>query len=529
MEVKLLLLKAISLVYYRSHSNNGYNASTDLLLQQVLDHISLPDDVENVSRERNHLLKLRSLLLWMSRNDEHHVYELGDLMTRIRVAVGDNDRLYELFLQNVLQTTKDTAEAKVTGLINELTQFIAMEDFTQLLRNASRNLAFGREKIADVATWRAELMSKMEQLPIEGKRRVSSLARIVDISDIDAVAAIYEAAQAHIDPKMILKFPYRGLNDFTGPQQGLRRGDWSIHLALPGRNKTGVLMDCFAAWAVLNKPHVTDERKKPALVYVTIEDKMEVGFQKFYTILKQLDTGLPVKVVGVPFVEMASYVKARFEQNGWKLFICEFPVGGHSEEYLQLFRDFEDDGYEVAGVACDYVNLIGKQGIPAIVTGDEIKYLHRKLRGYFAPRGITHMTVHQLGPKAKEMFRIDPSDYVRRLPGQGAFEGVSSLDTEPDFLFYLDKVQHGKGTWWQQFQFDKHRRIGTLPDPLKYFAMKFQPYPMMGVRWDVLDEKSGAFDKVGGMKPKPVPNWETLAEINAEAVDGHDDHDDLDF
>lgn len=529
MEVKLLLLKAISLVYYRSHSNNGYNANTDLLLTQVLSHISLPDDVDNVSKERSHLLKLRSLLLWMTRNDPTYVYELSDLMTRIRVAVGDNDRLYELFLQNILHTTKETADDRVTLLVNELTQYIALEDLTQLLRNASRNVAFSREKIEDIARWRAELISKLESLPIEGKRRVSNLARVIDISDSDSVAGIFEAAQAHIDPKMILKFPYVGLNDFTGPQQGLRRGDWSVHLALPGRNKTGVLLDSFVGWSVLNQPYTIKENTKAALLYVTIEDKMEVVFQKFYTILKQIDFGLPVKIVGVPFKEMAEYVKTRFEQNGWKLFVAEFPVGGHNEEYIQLMRDIEDDGYELVGVGCDYVNLIGKQNIAAAVTGDEIKYLHRKIRGYTAPRGIVHMTVHQLGPKAKEMFRVDPTDYIRRLPGQGAMEGCSSLDTEADFLFYIDKAQHGKGAWWQQFQFDKHRRIGTLPDSLKYFAMKFQPYPMMGCRWDVLDEKPAAYDKVGGMKPKPKANWETLAEINAEAIDGVDDHDDLDF
>lgn len=50
METKLLLLKAISLVYYRSHTNKGFSTSTDLLLEKVLDHISLPEEADGFSK-----------------------------------------------------------------------------------------------------------------------------------------------------------------------------------------------------------------------------------------------------------------------------------------------------------------------------------------------------------------------------------------------------------------------------------------------------------------------------------------------
>lgn len=536
MEIKLILLKSISLEYYRSHTNSGKTNSVELLMTQLLEMIKFPEEQDDgMARERNHLAKLRSLLLWMSRNGEDKVYELTDLLSRIRVACGDDDRLYELFRSELKPVGPDGDDNKVAELVSELTTTVAMEDLVSLMRQASRQVAFDRDRIEDISEWRAELMSKMEALPLEGRRRSSKIARMVDVEDIDDVAEIFEAAQAHIDPKMILPFPYQGLNDMTGPQQGLRRGDWSVHCALPGRNKTGVLIDTFCCWATLGKPHTLNEKMRPTLVYVTIEDQVEVVFQKFYTVLKQIDTGLPVKVVGVPFKEMAKYVRDKFLENGWAMKVFHFPVGGHPEDYLQLFRDLEDDGYEVAGVVCDYVNLIGKKGIPAVVSGDEIKYLHRKIRGYFAARAITHMTVHQLGPKAKELFRIEPMDYIRKLPGQGAFEGVSSLDTEPDFMFYIDKVQSGRGGWWQQFQFEKHRRIGTLPDHLKYFAQPFQPFPMMSCDWDVLRDKPNAYDRVGAMKPRPKPNWDTLAEIDASTADPtakdgvDDDMDSFDF
>lgn len=529
METKLLLLKAISLVYYRSHTNKGFSTSTDLLLEKVLDHISLPEEADGFSKERGHLMKLRGLLMWMIRNPVDQPYDITELMARIRVAVGDNDRLYELFLQSILQTDAQAAENRVTAISNELTQYVAMEEFVGILRNASKTIAFNRDRIEDIGKWRSDLISKMEQLQIEGRRKVSNTVRVVNLSDIESVSDIFEKAQSRVDPAMVLKFPYRGLRDFTGPQQGLLLGDWSVHCALPGQNKTGCLMDIFCGWALLNQAIIRTPGKKPTLVYVTIEDPIETVMQKFYTILKQVETNSVAPITGIPFDEMARYVKGTFGKNGWEVFVLQFPAGGHYQEYLQIFQDLEDDGYQVSAVACDYVNLIGKKGVEAVTAGDEIKYLHRKLRGWFNPRLITHATVHQLGPKAKEMFRLDPLDYIRKLPNQGSFEGCTSLDTEPDFIFYTAKTQHGRGQWWQQFQFDKHRRIGTLPDHLKYFAMKFQPYPMMNARWDVLDEKSGAYDKVGSMKPKPLANWETLAELDASTLSDHDDHESFDF
>ena len=521
MDIKLLLLKTITLLYYRSHTSTGKNTSTDLLVSDIIERIELPDDQTNLNTERNVIVKLRSLLIWMSRNDHDYKYDIDDLMTRLRVACGDSDRIYDLFVRSIL-SVKDPlqAEDQVSKIVNELVQFNALRNLQSVMKNASRQINFDSDKIDDLGRWRTDLMTKLEALPLEGKRKLSSATRIVDISDTDSVSSIFEAAQTRIDPNMILKFPYKGLNDFTGPQQGLLRGDWSLHCALPGQNKTGVLLDIFCGWAVLNQPKALDPSKVPALVYVTIEDPIETTMQKMYTILKQVDTGLPVKVVGVPFSDMAEFVKDKFEQHGWKIFVLEFPVGGHPDEYLQIFRDLEDQNYEIAGVCCDYVNLIGKQGVHAVVAGDEIKHLHRKLRGFFNPKKITHCSVHQLGPKAKEMFRIDPVDYVRKLSNQGSFEGCTSLDTEADFIFYVAKTQHNKGAWWGQFQFDKHRRIGTLPDHLKYFSMKFSEYPMMNFKWDVFDAKSGAYDKVGAMKAKPIANWETLAEIGGL---GHDE------
>lgn len=530
METKLLLLKAISLAYYRSHTNREHTTSTDLLLQQVMDHISLPEDSDGFSKERGHLMKLRGLLLWMVRNPNTSKYDIADLMARIRVAVGDNDRLYELFMHSILRVDETAALDKVASISSELTQYIAIEEFTSTLRNASKRVAFNKDKIDDISKWRADLISKLEAFPIEGRRTISSATRIVNLSDIESVSDIFESAQQRIDPDLILKLPYRGLADFTGPQQGFMLGDWTVHCALPGQNKTGVLIDIFCGWALLNKATSRTPGKKPTLVYVTIEDPIETVMQKIYTILRQVETKKPVKVVGIPFSEMATYVKEVFSKNGWEAFVLQFPIGGHSEEYLQIFRDLDDDGYAITAVACDYVNLIGKKGIPAVTAGDEIKYLHRKLRGFFNPRLITHSTVHQLGPKAKEMFRLDPLDYIRKLPNQGSFEGCTSLDTEPDFIFYTAKTQHGRSAWWQQFQFDKHRRIGTLPDSLKYFASKFQPYPMMNCHWDVLEDKSNAFERVGSIKPKPLANWETLAELDAGAmVDGDDDNEEFGF
>lgn len=494
MEIKLLLAKGISAIYYSSHAGTHNPETLINLVDRTLEHLQLPEDPLETNRERSALLKVRSVLIWMKNKGADHPYDLNDLMARLRVAAGDNDRLYDLFCKTLLQVDdNDAARDKVKEISSELLDYIAAEEYIKLLRTASWQLGMG--KVEDFSQHREDLLTKISALSISGKRKAASRARCIDLSDFDSVADVYRVAQTSIDPRAILTLPFKAANRMTG-QDGARRGEWSNVSALPGMNKSGQLLDTFISMCLFNKPVLFDETKKPLNIYTTIEDKLELVLQKLYVLLVQHEFGLPVKVTTVEAKDMAAYVMEKLQANGHHVRFVEFPIGGSSDEYLDILRGFEEDGFEIISAGCDYVNLIGKQGIPVQVAGDEVQGLHRKLRGYTSPKNIFHYTAHQLSTDAKTLARQYPDDYLRKLPGKGYYEGCKKLDTEFDYEYMVAKIIQG-GEAWQEVCWAKHRKMGATDDDAKYYVLKFLPRGMIGFRYDVNLEDDLSYKKVG--------------------------------
>lgn len=495
MEIKLLLLKAISAVYYSSHSSKPDPEGLNNLLDRSMAHLNLVDDPNQSNRDSSALMKLRSLLIWMKTRGAGQPYELADLMARVRVAVGDNDRLYDLFCTTLLLIDDpDAAQDKLNEIAAELYLFIASEEFTTLLRKSAHKLGFNRPE--DLAKYRDELVLKLQDLSLAGRRRATSMARCIDLTDAESLADVYTMAQTAIDPRAILKLPFKAANRLRGDQGGARRGEWANVSALSGMNKSGDLLDTFISMCIFNSPVLFDETKKPLHIYTTIEDKLELVLQKLYVLLMQHEFNLPVIIKGINPQEMADYVIEKLTANGWHVKFAELPGGTPAADYVQMLRDLQDDGYEIVSAGCDYVNLLGKQGIPAQVAGDEVQGCHRLVRSFTSPNNIYHYTAHQLSTQAKELSRMYPDEYIRKLPGKGYYEGCKKLDTEFDFEHFVAKTTHG-GITWQEVQWGKHRKMGATAEEDKYYCLKFRPLPMIGFQYDVHLDTDLSYKKVG--------------------------------
>lgn len=499
MEIKLLLLKTIGTLYYTSHSGEERVISRlDGLVNNVMGHLSIPDNPLDQNREKNMLSKLRAVVVWMRTKGINTPFERDDLLTRIRMACGDNDRIYELFQTALKESvSKDEATSKALELMGELTDYVALEEFVSVIRKSSRVLGFERETIADLVEYRDRLIEQLQSLPLGGKSKVSNAIRSIDLADLDSLEEVFRIAQTSIDPRAILRYGFKGMNRMTGEQGGARRGEWANVSALPGQNKSGNLLDTFIAMCIFNKPVLFDESKKPLHVYTTIEDKLELVVQKLYVMLMQHEYKMPVKISGVRPREMAKYVLGRLTANGWNVKFEEFRNGDSTESYIDMLRGYQEEGFEIVSAGCDYVNLLGTQGITAMVAGDEVQLKHRRIRSFTAPANIFHYTAHQLSTDAKTLARQFPDDYIKKLPGKGYYEGCKKVDTEFDFEWYVAKTVKS-GATWQEFQWGKHRKLGATNEKDKYFAMRFLESPMIGFEYDVDLDADLSFPRVGG-------------------------------
>lgn len=498
MELKLLLLKSISAIYYSTLAPKGRGEAIGELMNGVVTHLPLNGrGGSEAGKETGSLQKLRGILIWMKGKGQDFTFDHTDLMARIRVACGDNDRLYGLF-ENLIEKPHDPEDAarRLDNCLGDLYEFVAVEEFSELLRKASRAVSFDREKIGDLSAFKEELSKKLQDLSVGGKRRAAMIGRHIDISDITGVEEVYAIAQMAIDPRAILKLGYKAMNRMTGDQEGARRGEWSNVSALPGQNKSGNLLDTFIAMCIFNSPVLFDESKKPLHIYTTIEDKAELVMQKLYVLLKQHEHDKPVIIKGLDPREMAEYVFSRLTANGWNVRIVELPGGTPVADYVDMLRGYQDDGFEIVSAGCDYINLLGKENLPAVVAGDEVQLAHRYVRSFTSPANIYHYTAHQLSTDAKTLARQFPDDYVKRLAGKGYYEGCKKLDTEFDFEYIVAKTLNG-GFTWQEFQWSKHRKMGATDEAVKYFALKFQELPMIGFKFDFDLDIDLSYRKIG--------------------------------
>lgn len=499
MDAKLLLVKAISGIFLESVSGEGGEAAVQLA-KKLMDHIKLPDNPLDVSKERSVMSRVRTTLQWMIQVGSAKPYDRKDLLGRLRLNVGDDDRFFTV-LENALAepASAEVAQSSASRLCADLRKFMAAEDLCAILRKYSHTIAFKPDTIDDMALFKQDLVNQLEALDLAGDvKQDAAFLKTIDFNDLSSLEDAFEQLQDMYSPESIINFPWKAANRMTGEQNGGRRGEWMSIEALPGQNKSGQMLDYFVSSCIFNTPHLFDKTKKPLNIFFTIEDDPSLVLRKLYTILKQREENLPIVLAGTSMREMAEYTQRELTKNGFHIQIIHLEGGKvDAFKYIDRLRQFQKEGFEIVSCFCDYVNLLSKRGMENKIVGDETQGLHRVIRAFTAPNRIFHCTAHQLSTDAKRLSRLKPDDFIKDLPGKGYYEGCQKLDTELDYEIYVNKVVASNGVY-QEVQWGKHRKLGATEEKYKYYCLKFNELPMYGIRYDFDLEEDLSFTRVGG-------------------------------
>lgn len=495
MDIKLLLLKSISTLYYSSVAKGDDSATVRGTITKVLERIDIPDSPTDMSKERLMMLDLRKVIHWMLKQDLKTPIDHVELLSRIEIACQVEPKMHSVYEKSLVYLDEEAAGKRFGVDHNDLLNYLSEEDLVSLLRKASRDISFDRSSIADLNMFKTQLITQLTGVRLD----VTSAAvdgSVLKMSDLAAVEEVYQRAEDLVNPDAIIKFPFKALNRMFGEQDGGRRGEYMGIHALAGHNKTGTLLDIFLGACVLNKPKVLDPKKKPLHVYFTIEDPITEIMRKIYVMLMQQEHGLPVDLRGVTFKEQSAYTTKRLTANGAEVFIVDFQNGGSPYLYLNQLMAFEEAGYEIITCGCDYVNLMDTAAVGRANQSENVKGIHRMISDFTKPRNIFHYTAGQLSADAREVMRMYPDDFISRLIDRGYYEGCKTLSTEFDFELYVAKRTH-QGITWQEYAWGKHRKLGATDETHKYFAMRFYPVGMIGCPWDYDTDEDHSYKKVG--------------------------------
>lgn len=495
MDDRLILVKCITLLYRESMLVEKQENSADLV-RTILDTIKLPEYNLSINHDRDVLSSLKDTALYMCSNDLNQVYEKEELLQRLKVNTGSDTKIYEALEQGI---SKDMDEGSLKRTILNIRKFIndvfRENEIVKIVKGASSELNFNRDKIKSIRNFVSELVSKLEPFQIEATRKDPGIVSHVDIGDERSLMQTFKEVKQNNDDSGIILTGWQGVNEML--DGGFRRHEQWCLPALQHKYKTGFTLSLFKQFAIYNDPVplMINPNKKPCLVRISFEDDLSTNLQFLYQNIIFNDTGILPDIKSVDIVDMAKCVKEKLQMRGYAVKMLRVNSSEWTYKDLQNYiLELEANGYEIHVCMVDYLPMLPTTGCEDGPMGHSLQDLYRRTRNFFSARKILFITPHQLSSDAKQLIRDGKQDFVKQLPGQGYTKGCKSIDAEVDGMFYMHIEKHNKRSYLTLLK-DKHRGANTVSEDKLYVVL---PFPERGPIPDDLGKQPIHSRKIGG-------------------------------
>lgn len=500
MDMKLFLVKSVSLLYLESQIED-YKSGNASLIRDLLAGLVLPDDISEVGDGRNVLANLRTTVLWMLNNGDSQRYESDSLLQRLRLNTAHDEVTYKALEKFIRRYPDESVMRKhINDIGQELRRYKNREKLHEIIKKASYTLNFKEAEVEDWDSFILDTAQNLLAVDMETQDRVDpAFVTSVDFQNADSVKAAFEDMNQSLSSEGIIHWPIKALNKLMGVQGGGRRGEFGLVPALPGNNKSGILLDLFVGTCIFNDPFLFDGNRKPLVLLYSTEDDVPIIIQKIYVILRQRELGHAVSIKGVDPADAAAYVMEKLQARGWNAQIHRIIGSKFSyAKYIKHLEQYKAMGYEVCASFVDYLAMYSRDGCIQGATGDDLQNLYQRVREYTSSEKILQVTAHQLSTQAKEAKRMDPAKFIREMPGGGYYQGCKKLDTEVDWEFYVNKQVVNNGTYLE-FIWGKHRGVvEPTPESHKYFVMRYLDDHQYGLPYDYDLDEDLSYKVVGG-------------------------------
>lgn len=481
MDTKLLLVKSITLLY-RESQVTPITMNSASIINEILIIIKVPETYVSGDFAKDNVSSLRETLRWMASNSLTHTYDKSELLQRLRVNCGNDDGLYESFVQGISKDLNDDdLKATIVSYRKSLFTFTNQEKVKSIMKRYTNQVLFQPNTV----DWRSLISSISEELTPFGDLDESTVADSkhlvtrVNFNDFNSVRTALSRGQEEQKSIGVFKMGLQGINRMCGQFGGLRRGESVLTSALQSNYKSGLCLDMLRWAAVHNRPYMIDPERKPLLIRMSLENKPEQDILALYKSLAENETGLPVDVSCVTSDEATRYVIQELTKNGFHIDMSQYdPSEMTFYDVFAMIEGLEKDGYEIQLLNIDYLNMLSKKGCAQGPAGVDIRDLYRRVKNFCAKRHTTFITPHQLSTQAKEMIRggFNQADFVKEIANKGYYDGCKGLDQEPDLEIHQHIVQVGEDEKYLTLRRGKHRKTGETPTRDLYCVYKFENY-----------------------------------------------------
>lgn len=474
MDIKLALVKVVTLLYLESKLSDKSNPSQDLATS-VLSHIKLPETYAMGDFGRDPLINIRDTANWMISKGKDYEFDKGDLLQRLQVNCNNDQSLYLAFFNAINPTvTGDDLKVTIISFRKTINEFLSQTKVKEILKNAYTKVSYH----GNMVDWRCFVEDVITELEPFRNMEVADTAHPSIVSDVmfndsGAIRNVFERGISELDTRGIIKFGWQGLNRMFGPSYGGRRGEFVVVGALQHNFKSGTVLEMFKSAAIYNKPFLRDPTKKPLLMHISFENSIELNITNIYRSLYENETQTYCDPKTIDINEATRFVIDRLQANGFHINMAHIDPSEFT--YRDLFdriERFEAEGYEVVGLFIDYLAMMSKKGCAQGPAGVEIRDLFRRVRNFICKRGTFTVTPHQLSTEAKQLTRIGVENFVQEIANKGYYDGCRTIDQEVDMEIYQHIVKIN-GVSYLTFQRGKHRKPTITPERDLYFCYQF--------------------------------------------------------
>lgn len=490
----LLLVKIITLLYLELIQPNE-EISVELT-RPILEELQLPELVVGIDPEKEKIVALRSTAFYLMEQQKEAPIELADLLQRLRVDCKFDDRLYDSFQQG-LSAQRDEKQMKrtIVSLRKAINNYNSDKESAKLLREASNEFNFRREKIKNPKTFFADLVSKLEKYSSTETKSDPAIIANCSTDDPESMDRAYDEMCQSGQARMITG--WQAVNDMT--QGGFGRAEQWVLGALQHQYKTGFTLSLTKQFAIYNKPLLKDPNKKPLIMRISFEDTLNANIKFLYKNIVFNETGVLPDDAYISdkknIKEIRDYVMEKTSVQGYTIKLYQVNPSEWGYKDLQnLVMEEEANGYEVHVCIVDYLSVMSLRGCDVETAGHALRDLYKRTRSFFVARNILFITPHQLSTDAKQLIRDGRNDFVKQLEGRGYYAGSKQIDQVVDGEIFVHLEKMNGSTYLTMYR-GKQRNVEAIPDSRKYVIL---PFPPRGPIPDDLGKPRIDVKKMGG-------------------------------
>ena len=468
-KVQILLYSLLLLILEYKKNNHVESIS---LVDSVLSDITI-DNNKIFEQDNDLIVKLKTLIKSII-NDE--VKPDKSILLNIEMLLSDKSNLLNII--NKYVSDEDNIDNNIKSIKSDINKMLKK---TLAIKNMS--IALNRLKLNTTNPDKIllDLMDTLDKIKEDVVNEDVALVDEVNFSNKDSLRKAVKKAKDLINGGTLMPLKWECVNRML--QGGIRRGEFCMLSALPHNYKSGMTKS-FIIQQVLNKKPVMDDiKKKPTIVFITLEEEIDNIVFFIYSYLKFTLEGIEISNKDKRKLdddEMTNYVEEHLLSGDYDLLLYRFkPELFTYSKLFTLIERLERSGREIHATYLDYVKKMSRDGCRVGgPSGTDLLELFSRLRNFFSSKKIAFITPHQLSTRAKQLLSngVPSNEFSRYVVGKGLYADSSQLDQEVDIEIFLHIFKQNRKTYLGVSR-GKHRISTNIPEEYKHVTLEFKnPY-----------------------------------------------------